>query len=207
MHMGKLACGVLFAIGFALPAYAVDIIEDWAKVQVPPPPALKTVNVDSKTAALLVIDMVKETCNVRPRCMESIPAVQKLLNEARKSGVMIVYTLGPAGKQFVDALAPQDAEPIVRSGADKFINTELDKILKDKGIKSVIVVGTLANGGVLHTASDAALRGFSVAVPVDGMSSPDTGTLYTEQYTAWHLANATVFGGRVMLTRSDMMKF
>ena len=69
-------------------------------------------------------------------------------------------------------------------------------MLKDKGITTVIVVGTLANGGVLHTASEAALRGFKVVVPVDGMSSPNLDTLYTEQYTAWHLANAPVFAGQ-----------
>jgi nicotinamidase-related amidase len=151
--------------------------------------------------------MVKETCDVRPRCTESVPAVEKVLKAARTSGVMIVYTLGAAGKQFVEALAPQGGEPTVQSGANKFINTNLDAILKDKGIKSVIVVGTLANGGVLHTASDAALRGYTVVVPVDGMSSPNASALYTEQYTAWHLANAPVFGGRVTLTRSDMIKF
>ena len=95
----------------------------------------------------------------------------------------------------------------MKSGADKFINTDLEKMLKDKGIASVIVVGTLANGGVLHTASQAALRGFKVVVPVDGMSSPNMNTLYTEQYTAWHLANAPVFGGRVTLTKVDMIKF
>jgi len=60
---------------------------------------------------------------------------------------------------------------------------------------------------VLHTASQAALRGFKVVVPVDGMSSPNMDTLYTEQYTAWHLANAPVFGGRVTLTKVDMIKF
>ena len=34
----------------------------------------------------------------------------------------------------MEALAPKGGEPIVKSGADKFINTELEKILKDKGI-------------------------------------------------------------------------
>jgi nicotinamidase-related amidase len=162
-----------------------------------------------KSYALLVIDMVKETCNekARPRCVESIPAVEKLLGEARTKGLTIIYTLGTRGKDIVDVLAPKNGEPAVKSGADKFINTDLEKMLKDKGITGVITVGTLANGGVFHTASDAALRGFKVVVPVDGMSSPNANTLYTEQYTAWHLANAPVFGGRVTLTKADMIKF
>jgi nicotinamidase-related amidase len=119
----------------------------------------------------------------------------------------VIYSLGPAGNNFVEALAPKGGESIVKSGADKFVNTELEKMLKDKGVTGVIVVGTLANGGVFHTAGEAALRGFKVVVPVDGMSSPNETTLYTEQYAAWHLANAPVFGGRVTLTKIDMIKF
>jgi len=194
---------------FTLPTQAANIIDEWASVKAPAAPALKPVTVDSKTYALLVIDMVNETCNAkaRPRCVATIPAIQKLLNDARAKGMTIIYSLGPAGNNFVEALAPKSGEPIVKSGADKFVNTELEKTLKDKGIAGVIAVGTLANGGVFHTAGEAALRGFKVVVPVDGMSSPNETTLYTEQYAAWHLANAPVFGGRVTLSKTDMIKF
>jgi nicotinamidase-related amidase len=205
-----LTLGLAVAVGLTAPAlHAASIIDEWASVKVPPAPTLKPVSVDNKTYALLVIDMVKETCNekVRPRCVDTIASVEKLLNEARVKGLAVVYSLGTQGKDFLDKLAPKSGEPIVKSGADKFINTDLEKILKDKGITSLIIVGTMANGGVFHTASQAALRGFRVAIPVDGMSSPNSNTLYTEQYTAWHLANAPVFGGRVTLTKTDMIKF
>ena len=194
---------------FALPAHAGDIIDEWASVKAPAAPALKPAALDPKTFALLVIDMVNETCNAeaRPRCIATIPAVEKLLNEARAKGVTVMFSLGTLGTQFVEGLAPKSGEPIVKSGADKFIHTDLEKLLKDKGITGVVVVGTLANGGVLHTAGQAALLGFKVVVPVDGMSSPNETTLYTEQYTAWHLANAPVFGGRVTLSKTDMIKF
>jgi len=192
----------------ALPAHAGDIIAEWGNVKVPPPPTLKPVSVD-KTDALLVVDMVAETCNAqaRPRCVETIPAIQKLLSDARTKGMMVIYALGASGKEFLPALAPKGGEPIVKSGADKFVGTDLEKILKDKGITGLIVVGTLAYGGVLHTATQAAMRGFKAVVPVDGMSSLNANTLYTEQYTAWHLANAPFFGGKVTLTRTDMIKF
>jgi nicotinamidase-related amidase len=202
------AFAAVAAVALTQPADAGDIIDSWTNVNVPPAPALKPVTVD-KTYALLVIDMVKETCNekARPRCVESIAAVAKLLNEARANGLPVIYSLGTLGKEIVDALAPKNGEPMVQSGPDKFVNTDLEKMLKDKGVTGVIVVGTLANGGVLYTASAAALRGFKVVVPVDGMSSTNVNTLYTEQYTAWHLANATVFGGRMTLTRTGMIKF
>ena len=193
----------------AASAQAGNIIDEWASVKAPAAPALKPADVDIKTTALLIIDMVNETCNAkaRPRCVETIPAIQKLLNDARSKGMTVIYALGVSGKEILPALAPKDGEPIVKSGADKFVNTELEKMLKDKGITGVIVVGTLANGGVLHTASQAALRGFKVVVPVDGMSSPNLDTLYAEQYTAWHLANGPGLAANVTLTKMDMIKF
>jgi len=75
----------------------------------------------------------------------------------------------------------------------------LEKILKEKGVKTVIVVGTAAEGAVLNTASQAALRGFKVIVPVDGVLS--SATAYAEQYAAWHLANSPRIGPQVTLTR------
>ena len=80
----------------------------------------------------------------------------------------------------------------------------MEKTLKDKGIQTVIVVGTFAHGAVLATASASAELGFKVIVPVDGMSSP---TLYAEQYTAWHLANTPIVSSKTTLTTVDMMKF
>jgi nicotinamidase-related amidase len=203
------AMAVVMAAAFAPPAQAANIIDEWANVKPPAAPVLKPAELDSKTTALFIIDMVAETCNAqaRPRCVETIPAIQKLLTDARAKGLPAIYALGISGKEILPALAPKDGEPIVKSGADKFVNTELEKILKDKGIASIIVVGTLAYGGVLHTASQAALRGFKVVVPVDGMSSPNANTLYTEQYTAWHLANGPGLATNVTLTKMDMIKF
>jgi nicotinamidase-related amidase len=88
--------------------------------------------------------------------------------------------------------------------SDKFLGTDLEKILKEKGIKTVIITGTAAHGAVLLTGSEAAFRGFKVIVPVDGMSSENT---YFEQYTAYHLANAPGVGQQVTLTRIDMIKY
>ena len=61
----------------------------------------------------------------------------------------------------------------MRPVVDKFLGTDLEKILKDKGIATVIIVGTAAHGAVLYTGSGAAMRGMNVIVPVDGMSSVD----------------------------------
>ncbi len=208
VFFAAIAAAVLTGV-VALPAQAGNVVDEWANAKAPPPPELKPATVDAKTTALLVIDMVTETCNekARPRCVATVPAIGKLLDEARAKGATVIYSLGTLGKDFVDALAPRNGEPIVKGGADKFINTDLEKMLKDKDVSEVIVVGTLANGGVFYTASHAAMRGFKVVVPIDGMSSPNESTLYAEQYTAWHLGKSPALGGRVTLTKTDMIKF
>jgi nicotinamidase-related amidase len=167
---------------------------------------LKPVTLDPKTTALLMLDFVAPNCTQRPRCMASVPAVKKLLTEARGKGMVIVYATGATGKRAdtVPELAPMDSEPVVSSGVDKFVNTDLEKILKAGGTQTVIAIGTAAHGAVLYTASAAALRGLKVIVPVDGMSASTT---YPEQYTAWHLVNAPVVSANVTLTKLDLIKF
>lgn len=196
-----------FLCQFVIPASAQTIVDDWSKVQAPKPPELKPVTLDPKTTALLVLDFVKQTCNAerRPRCLTSVPHVQALLKLARGKGVSVVYSITTAATpaDVLKDVAPLEGEPIVKSSADKFFKTDLEKILNDKGIKTVVVVGTAAHGAVLYTASQAAFRGMQVIIPVDGMSSENT---YFEQYTVYHLSNAPGVGQQVTLTKIDMIK-
>jgi nicotinamidase-related amidase len=199
----------LLAIGLAaalLPAQAQTIIDEWANVKAPPAPELKTVKVDPKESALLLLDFVKQNCSPRSRCVASLPKMQGLLEKSRQAGVPVLYSIvsGQALTDVLPEVAPRAGEVSVASGPDKFINTDLDKILKDKGVKTVIVAGTAAEGAVLFTAASAALRGYKVVVPVDGASSVNP---YSEQYTVWHLANAPRVGPQVTLTRIDQIGF
>jgi nicotinamidase-related amidase len=50
---------------------------------------------------------------------------------------------------------------------DRFYNTDLDKILKDKGIKTLILAGWKVSGSVTYTSVGATLRGYTVVVPQD----------------------------------------
>ena len=113
--------------------------------------------------------------------MARIPKVQDLLKEARAKGVHVIYSIafGTSVADILPEVAPLAGEPVVQSVADKFFRTDLERILNDKGVKTVIVVGQAAQGGVLYTASEAAWRGQKVIVPVDVMSSEDP---YIEQY-------------------------
>lgn len=202
-----IAAAMLGVIAAVPSARAGDIIEEWANVKAPAALPLKPVTVDAKTTALLLLDFIKPNCTNRPRCLAQMPTMKKLLAEARAAKVTIVFSTSGKGtpQDILPDVAPMAGEPVVNSSVDKFMGTELAKILQDKGIKTVIVTGTAAHGAVLYTGSASALRGFTVIVPVDGMSSED---LYYEQATAWLLVMGTGgIGPKVTLTRSDMIKF
>lgn len=200
----------LAAAAAAPPARANDITTEWATVKPPPVPELKPATIEPRTTALLILDLMKTNCGTRPRCGATVANVKKLLDAARAHDMMVFYTLvgGTAAPEgMVDqSLAPRAGEWVVRGGADKFIGSDLEQRLKDKGIKTVIVTGTSAQGAVVGTSNGAVQRGYKAVVPVDGMSAEDP---YNEQYAAWHLykGGPAVLTNSVTLTRSDLIKF
>jgi nicotinamidase-related amidase len=198
---------MLFAVGTA---QAQTVIDEWSQVKLPPPPQLKPVTLNAKETALLVMDFTVQTCTPerRKRCADSVPKVKKFVEEARAKGALIIYSVAVPGSVPSDVLkdlAPAAGEQVLPPlGPDKFINSDLGKTLKDKGIKTVVAMGTQAQTSVLHTGGEAALRGFKVIVPVDAMSSDD---LFPEAYTAWHLSTAARISNQTTLTRLDMIGF
>jgi nicotinamidase-related amidase len=205
------AAGMLaVAILAASPSRAADIIAEWATVKAPPAPELKPVTLDGKTTALLILDMMKSSCTARPRCAATVPNVKKLHDGARAAGAMVFYTFSgenPKLADFIDpGFAPREGEWIAQRGPDKFLGSGLDEKLKARGIKTVIVCGTSAQGVVIGTGSGSAQRGYKVIVPVDCMSSDDP---YMEQYAAWHMfkGGPAIVTSQTTLTRSDMIKF
>jgi nicotinamidase-related amidase len=194
----------------AAPSPAADIIAEWATVKAPPVPELKPVTVDGKTTALLILDMMKSGCSARPRCVATVPNVKKLHDSARTAGAMVFYTLvgeKPVPGEVIDpGFAPREGEWVAQRGPDKFLGSGLDDRLKARGIKTVIVCGTSAQGVVIGTGSGSAQRGYKVIVPVDCMSSEDP---YMEQYAAWHMfkGGPAIVTSQTTLTRSDMIKF
>ncbi|MBI2712974.1 MAG: isochorismatase family protein [Rhizobiales bacterium] len=203
--IAAVAAGII-VMALGLPAQAADIVDEWANVKAPAAPTLKEVKVDPKTTALLMLDFMNQNCGKRPRCVATLPAMQKLLAAARAAKVPVVYSIiaNSTTADVMKEVAPQADEPHVQSGPDKFRNTELEKILKDKGVTTVIVTGTAANGAVLQTAIGAALRGMNVIVPVDGLSSVEA---YADFSTVYTFTSAPSLSAKTTLTRSGMIKF
>ncbi|MGH6742062.1 MAG: cysteine hydrolase, partial [Bradyrhizobium sp.] len=189
---------------------AQTLIEEWGTAKLPAPPALKPAKLNAKETALLVMDFTKQTCTPerRKRCSDSVPKVAKFVSEARAKGALIIFSVAvpksvPA--DILPELKPAAGEEVLPPlGPDKFINSDLEKTLKDKGIKTVVAMGTQAHTSVLHTGGEAALRGFKVIVPVDAMSADD---LFPELYTAWHLSTAARISNQTTLTKLDMISF
>lgn len=208
MRSGASAFGlVLAALGIAaVAANAANVVDTWSAIKMPPPPALKPVTVAPRTTALLMLDFLRHNCGKRATCLATLPAMKKLLAAARAAKAMVVYsgagTATPA--DVLKQVAPLPGEPFVRSGPDKFVNTGLARILKDRGIRTVIVAGTASNGAVLFTAAGAAFRGMKVIAPVDGMSAGDA---FADLSTAFTLVNAPTLARASTLTRTDMIKF
>ena len=212
-----LAC---LASALAGPAHAQNIIDEWSKVLAPPPPELKRVTIDPSSTALLVMGFVRDSCNLerRPRCVATIPYVKRLLTDARTHGVLVLHSVpytNPSGDYIVRDLEPLPGEAIIPpNGPNKFLpfdlnfnrypGFDLDRTFSEHGTKTVITVGTQVQTAVLHTAAEAALRGYKVIVPIEGMSGD---SLYPEQYTAWHLTHTQRVMQQVTLTRVDLIGY
>jgi nicotinamidase-related amidase len=202
----RAAMAIAAALAAPAGARADTIVDDWSKVQAPPAVELKDVKLDPRTTAYLVLDIVKQTCNTerRPRCLTTVPKIAKLLDEARSHKMPVIYSVIPnsAAADILPAVAPKGDEPVVMTVANKFIRTDLDKILKEREITQVVIAGTAAEGAVLFTASEAAFLGYKVIVLLDGASAV---LPYAEQAMAWTLANAPGVGASTTLTSFDRL--
>ena len=189
-------------------ARAANIIDNWANVKAPEAPKLEDASLDAKTTALLILDFNAPICvpDKTPRCALAVDGAAKLLAAARAKGVFVAYTTGANGKSsdIAEKLKPIGSEPVILAGSDKFYGTDLDKVLKDHGSKTVVATGVASNGAVLFTATAAVRRDIAAYVAVDGMSS---GSDYADQMTAWQLANSPGQAGKIKLTTADRVKF
>jgi nicotinamidase-related amidase len=205
------AAGALLFASLASPSIA-DVISDWNTAVVPPAPELKEVTVDPATTAVLFLDMMKAGCSARPRCVAAVPNIKRMHDMARAHNMVVWYSLvGNGGKSTPDdvvdpAIKPRPGEWFRQGGADKFAGSTLQPILRQAGIKTVIICGNSFQGAAMGTAVEAAQRGYKVIIPVDCSAAEDE---YHEQYAAFHLGK----GGPVnvtsatTLTRTTMVKF
>lgn len=143
--------------------------------------------------AVLVIDMLNDFVTGKLKCERAnniIPNINKLVKYSRKSNIPVIYCndahikgidkelklwgdhaiVGSYGAQVIDELKPSKNDFIVNKRRySSFFQTDLDILLKELSIKTVILTGLHANMCIRHTAADAFQLGYDIIVLKDGV--------------------------------------
>lgn len=78
------------------------------------------------------------------------------------------------GGDFYDGIRPSESDlVIVKHRFNAFFNTDLDLVLRNKGIRTIVVCGVLTNVCVESTVRDAFFRDYYVVVPADCVGTLD----------------------------------
>jgi len=166
-------------------------------LEAPEIPVAEEVALPARETAVIVVDMQNDFVKPEgklfvPTAPATVEPIRRLLERARSAGVRVFYTqdthwegdpefkiwgehvvYGTWGWEIIEELKPQEPRDIVvrKTRYDGFYGTPLDDLLRVYGIKNTVIVGTVANICVLHTAASAALRWYRVIVPMDGISA------------------------------------
>jgi nicotinamidase-related amidase len=93
---------------------------------------------------------------------------------------------------------------------DRFYNTDLDKRLKDRGIKTLVITGWKISGSVLYTSIGATLRDYTVVIPVDASTAAVDHEILIGQYqilnqNSANSTNEPLKAKASTLTRTDLL--
>jgi len=184
-------------------------------LQMPAPPDPVPVALDAATTALLIFDIVDPICTRQPNCTgRMVPAIAALLARARQAGVTIAYgTRAPTMSKWLPDVLPAPGDIRIESQAqDRFYKTDLDGMLKAKGITTLILTGWKVSGSVTYTSVGATLRGYTVVVPVDASLDASDYEIAVGQFQILHqhsanAANEALKSGASTLSRTDLISF
>jgi nicotinamidase-related amidase len=196
-----------------------------ATVEVPEITFVDALDLPATATAIVIVDMQNDfvdpagALSVRA-ASATVERIGGLLQRARASGVHIAYTQDTHiegdvewdvwpdhtrqdtwGWQIIPALAPQPGDLVCRKNRyDGFYGTWLDHYLSHIWrVAHVVVVGTVSNICVLHTAASAGLRYFRVIVPADGISAlTDFDQAMALRQISW------LYGGSVLRSADDI---
>ncbi len=176
---------------------------------------------DPAKTALLIINMNNDLVG-RDEVRPLVPRLGRLLAQARARGVMVIYsplafcadgsdagalaefwepigkdhilTRGTPGAEICPELAPAPGEQVLqRNRYSAFFNTELDHLLRRRGIETLIIGGYSTNFCCDSTARDAQFRDYNVIFLSDGTApialQDDAAAIPAEQVQKMVLAN------------------
>lgn len=146
--------------------------------------------------ALLVVDMLNDflygslACE---HCREIVPRIRRLIEIARRVGAPVIFVndshepgvdrelgmwgphavRGSWGSRVVDELDLGYGYTVFKRRYSGFFETDLDLLLRELGIDTLVVTGIHTHICVLFTVADAVFRGYSVAVVRDCVAAFD----------------------------------
>ncbi|WP_066688991.1 cysteine hydrolase family protein [Christensenella intestinihominis] len=145
--------------------------------------------------AVILVDMLNDfvtgalTCD---RAKAIVPHLEKLVREARKKGVYVIYAndahikgidrelelwgdhaiIGTEGAEVIPELAPQEGDFVIpKRRYSGFFGTDMHLLLTELGVDTVIMTGLHAHMCVRHTTADAYYWGYKIIVPTDATDS------------------------------------
>lgn len=145
--------------------------------------------------AILVVDMLNDfvygalTCD---RAKAIVPATADLLDAARQAGVPVIFCndahragidrelalwgdhaiVGTEGAEVIPELKLSDKDYVVpKRRYSGFFQTDLDILLKELGVQTVVMTGLHAHMCVRHTSADAYCLGYDVVVAKEATDS------------------------------------
>jgi ureidoacrylate peracid hydrolase len=138
----------------------------------------------------------------------ALPNMQRLQAACRRAGVEVMYTViealtrdgrdlsldykisglfvprGSWDAKVLDAIAPAEDEIVLgKTSSSVFISTNIDYVLRNLGVRSLMVAGVLTDQCIDSTVRDACDLGYLVTVPIDACA-----TLSRERHE-WALRN------------------
>ncbi|MEV8567476.1 isochorismatase family protein [Streptomyces sp. NPDC051322] len=149
-------------------------------------------------SALLVIDMQNDPVSLAYRATETVAAIAGLRERAKAAGTPVVIILdqgdeteaGTGGRRAVPELAPAADEVVIhKTSPDSFLDTGLDKVLKELGATEVVVTGFATEICVETTARQALSHRYDLVMVADGHTTsvrPDTGEFASPQQSIAH---------------------
>lgn len=139
-----------------------------------------------KDIVLLVVDVQQGLIDSHPyRENELLEEIRTLIKRARACGVEVVYVrhheedegglvLGTPAWQIHGAIAPEEGERVFdKRYSSSFKDTGLDEYLKEKGVKTLVVVGMQTEYCIDATLKSAFERGYKAYTPEGGTTTYD----------------------------------
>jgi nicotinamidase-related amidase len=162
---------------------------------------------DRPNTALLVIDVQNGVMAAAHNRDGVIANVDALVERARAATVPVVWVQhsseelpeGSDGWQYVPELAWRDAEPVVHKRyGDSFDDTDLEAVLAERRVGTLIVVGAQTDTCIRSTLHGAVVRGYDALLVEDahttedlsewGAPSPEKVIDHTNLYWKFHTA-------------------